>query len=206
MKKSYPNSAECTAAVLKEVYGWNDPAETLNVLKHIESFLKEHEKYFRYTITDNGFIINHDFQYEGNKWKADIKYTYNPNSDFNCFASSASTHDGTFLFIYENIRNCIKDLLYLRAKEWKPLNIATIREGDNAEVIFGDITMADAIKPEFGTEEKPWRQERTIIVIPTKLNIERANQIQNVNHRRKQTKRNKHKLLKICKSSTPKTP
>lgn len=174
MKKSYPNSKECTIAILKENYNWNDPIESENPIEYIKKFLENYKKYFRYKISDNGFIINHDFDYNENSWSADIKYIYNPNNDFDSFASSASTHDGTLLFVVENIEKCIHDLIYLSLKEFGKKITSPINQGDEVEIVFGDITIADGIKPEFGTKEKPWRTNRTIVVIPTKAIIKRA--------------------------------
>ena len=174
MEQSYPNSKECVVAILKEVYGWNDRVKPKNPMEYIKGFLERNQKYFRSKINDDNFIINHDFDNKTTEWKADIKYIYNPDSDFNSFVSSASTHDGTLLFVFENIYNCIHDLIYLIFREFGERCNAPVGKGDRAEVIFGDITIANANKPEFGTPEKPWRTQRTIVVIPTKLVVKRC--------------------------------
>lgn len=174
MKQSYPNSTECSMAILKEFYEWNDSVEYRNPMNYIATFLKQYDKYFRYKISDDGFMINHDFNDGTSNWSADVEYRYNPNNDFNSFASSASTHDGTLMFVYENITKSIHDLLYLRIREFGEKVKSPIEQGIGVEIVFGDITIANANKPEFGTKEKPWRTQRTIVVIPTKINIARA--------------------------------
>lgn len=174
MKQSYPNSTECSMAILKEYYGWNYSVEYRNPMNYIENFLKQYNKYFRYKISDDGFVINHDFNDDTGNWSADVEYRYNPNNDFNSFASSASTHDGTLMFVYDNITDCVHDLIYLLTREFGEKINSPIAQGDKTEVIFGDMAFANANKPEFGTKEKPWRTQRTIIVIPTKINIVRA--------------------------------
>lgn len=174
MKKVYPNSTKCSMAILKEFYGWNDSVEYQNPMNYIVNFFKKYDKYFRYKISKDSFVINHGFNDGTSNWSANIEYRYAPNNNFNSFVSSASTHDGTLMFVYDNITNCIHDLIYLLMKEFGEKINSPIAQGDKAEVIFGDIAFANANKPEFGTKEKPWRTQRTIVVIPTKINITRA--------------------------------
>ena len=37
-----------------------------------------------------------------------VKVTYDPDADFKYFTTSSSRHDGTMLFVYENIEACLK--------------------------------------------------------------------------------------------------
>ena len=175
MKEFYINSDECAKAILSEHYGWEYPYETNNPIEWLEKYLERNKEYFQYTKVDDGFIIRHKFKDNNNEWEDDIKYTYNPNNEFNSFVSSASTHDGTLLFIFENLDNCAYDLIYLRNKIWNDNYGKVIGIDDKAEIIFGDMYYANANKPEFGTEEKPWRTNRTIVLIPTKIIVSKKN-------------------------------
>lgn len=174
MKQIYPNSTECAIAILNEVYEWNDSAEHQNPMNYIKNFLEYYKKGLRYEISNDSFVIKHNFHDDEGDWSADIKYTYQPNNDFNSFVSYMSTHDGTLMFVYENISKSVHDLLYLRIREFGEKVKSPIEQGDSVEIVFGDITIANANKPEFGTKEKPWRTQRTITIIPTKINIIRA--------------------------------
>lgn len=98
-----------------------------------------------------------------------VKVTYDPDADFKYFTTSYSRHDGTMLFVYENIENCLKKILSLQTYD---KSVGLPNDVNNYDYFYtiGDIVVANEYGEQFATNEKPWMRQRTTVMIPIVFN------------------------------------
>lgn len=94
-----------------------------------------------------------------------VKVTYNPNADFSYFTTSSSRHDGTLLFVYENIENCIVKILTLQTYDEK-IGLPEDVTNYNYFYTIGDIVVVNEFDDRFAPAEKPWMRQRTTAMVP----------------------------------------
>ena len=100
-----------------------------------------------------------------------VKVTYDPDTDFKYFTTSSSRHDGTMLFIYENIETCLKKILSLQTYD-KSIGLPNDANNCNYFYTIGDIVVVNEYGMQFATDEKPWMQQRTTVMIPIVFHYE----------------------------------
>lgn len=94
-----------------------------------------------------------------------VEITYDPDADFQYFTTSASTHDGTLMFVLENMVKCLEKVMYAQtyfipAGLPKDLSNATLR------YTIGNFVVCNEYGKQFATKEKPWMTERTTVLLP----------------------------------------
>ena len=114
------------------------------------------------------FPWNFRIIYEGNKMPCDVTTKYDPNAEYDYYASVRSVHDGTLLFEYEAVARWLDKLLngsYYILKgypqEERPAKI---------EYVIGDIVIDD-IFHERGVNHS-WPEMETLVYLPIKYNWE----------------------------------
>lgn len=100
-----------------------------------------------------------------------VKVTYDPDADFKYFTTSSSRHDGTMLFIYENIEACLKKILSLQTYD-KSIGLPNDANNCNYFYTIGDIVVVNEYGMQFAMDEKPWMQQRTTVMIPIVFHYE----------------------------------
>ena len=100
-----------------------------------------------------------------------VKVTYDPDVDFKYFTTSSSRHDGTMLFVHENIKNCLNKILFLQTYD---KNVGMPNDANNCNYFYtiGDIVVVNEYGMQFATDEKPWMQQRTTVMIPIVFSYE----------------------------------
>ena len=100
-----------------------------------------------------------------------VKVTYDPDVDFKYFTTSSSRHDGTMLFVHENIKNCLNKILFLQTYD---KNVGLPNDANNCNYFYtiGDIVVVNEYGMQFATDEKPWMQQRTTVMIPIVFSYE----------------------------------
>lgn len=94
-----------------------------------------------------------------------VKVTYDPDTNFKYFTTSSSIHDGTMLFVYENIEDCLKKIL---SSQTYDTSVGMPKDANNCNYFYtiGDIVVVNEYGRRFATDEKPWMQQRTTVMIP----------------------------------------
>lgn len=94
-----------------------------------------------------------------------VKVAYDPDADFKYFTTSSSRYDGTMLFVYENIEACLKKILSLQTYD---VSVGMPKNANNCNYFYtiGDIVVVNEYGERFATDEKPWMQQRTTVMIP----------------------------------------
>ena len=93
---------------------------------------------------------------------------FNPNAEFDYITSVEITHDGTYAFILSAIEKCLARVVtgstyYAKAKH--------PADGDCLHYTVGNAVTLSEFGDQFSTEDKPWMQERTTVLLPIKLEI-----------------------------------
>ena len=106
----------------------------------------------------------------------DINIRYNPDEDFKCFTEASSRHDGTAIFVLDDINRCLKRFLTLGVYDREigmPSNIFNYQY----YYTIGDVVITFEHGDRFATEQKPWMTERTTVMIPFAFDYERREQM-----------------------------
>ena len=100
-----------------------------------------------------------------------VKVTYDPDAEFKYFTTSSSRHDGTMLFVYENIEACLKKILSLQTYD---ASVGMPKDANNCNYFYtiGDIVVVNEYGRRFATDEKPWMQQKTTVMIPIVFSYE----------------------------------
>lgn len=96
-----------------------------------------------------------------------VNLIYNPDADFEYFTSSVSIHDGTMLFVYGTIEDCINKILNLETYDSRKKSPEEI-ELNGCEITYtiGNIILINECDDKFAPEDKKWMRERTTVMIP----------------------------------------
>lgn len=100
-----------------------------------------------------------------------VKVTYNPNADFSYFTTSSSIHDGTLLFVYGNIENCLEKILTLQTYDER-IGLPEDVTNYNYFYTIGDIVVVDEFDDRFAPAEKRWMRQRTTVMVPIVFHYE----------------------------------
>jgi hypothetical protein len=108
---------------------------------------------------------------QSNDVKINFELNIDPDADFEYFTSVSSIHDGTMLFIYENMEQCARKVVMGQTYN---INKRPPQNGDTVCYTVGDFVIGnefDKDRSKFSTKEKPWMQERTTVMLPVKYSI-----------------------------------
>lgn len=105
------------------------------------------------------------------KGDINVKVTYNPNADFSYFTTSSSIHDGTLLFVYKNIEDCLVKILTLQTYD-KKIGLPKDVINSNYFYTIGDIVVVNEFDDRFAPAEKPWMRQRTTVMVPIVFHYE----------------------------------
>lgn len=94
-----------------------------------------------------------------------VTVTYDPNVEFGYFTSQSVRHDGTMLFVAENIIDCLKKILMCQTYD---IRVGLPKNPNKCHYYYtiGDIVVVDEYGEQFAPKEKPWMQQRTTVMIP----------------------------------------
>lgn len=99
--------------------------------------------------------------------KFTVNLLYNPNADFEYFTSSVVIHDGTMLFMYGTIEDCINNIMQLKTYDSRKLAPDQIKlDGCEITYTIGDIVVVNETNEKFAPSNKKWMQDRTTVMIP----------------------------------------
>ena len=75
------------------------------------------------------------------------------------------------LFVYENIESCLNKILSLQTYD---KNVGLPNDANNCNYFYtiGDIVVVNEYGMQFATDEKPWMQQRTTVMIPIVFHYE----------------------------------
>lgn len=97
-----------------------------------------------------------------------IEIVFDKNADFEYFTSDSCTHDGTYYFVMECMYNCAKNVVtgstYSTSKK-EPF------DGCKIKYTIGNFVVLNEFDDKFRTDEKPWLQERTTVLLPLKYEV-----------------------------------
>ena len=94
-----------------------------------------------------------------------VTVTYDPNAELGYFTTESSRHDGTMLFVAENIAACLKKILLCQTYD-KTVGMPENPMKCHYHYTIGDIVVVNEFGRRFATDEKPWMQQRTTVMIP----------------------------------------
>ena len=100
-----------------------------------------------------------------------ISLIFDPDADFDYFTSSRSIHDGTMVFVFENMENCAKRVILAETyytKKGKP------QPGDTIQYTIGNFVVLnefDENRDLFAPKDKPYLQERTTVLLPLRYDL-----------------------------------
>lgn len=100
-----------------------------------------------------------------------ISLVFDPDADFDYFTSSCSVHDGTLMFMFDNMEKCAKRVIIAETyytKKGKP------QAGDTIQYTIGNFVVLnefDANGDLFYLKEKPYLMERTTVLLPLRYDL-----------------------------------
>lgn len=126
---------------------------------------------FNVDFPDAGAIAQHD----------DIliaEIIYDPDADFNYFATSQRIHDGTLLFVYETFADLINKVLMCGTYNKEVIENLQLPK-DNPEFYkkhhlkytIGDIVWGTEMGGDYVPKDKLWMRERTTAMLPIKFEV-----------------------------------
>lgn len=120
------------------------------------------------SIVSEYFKDNKEFKYGNDNLSVII--VYDPDADFQYFTNVSSTHDGTLIFVYDDMSACLNRVLQL---ETYYLPVGAPKNINGAEIYYtiGNFVVCNEYGEQFATEEKPWMLERTTVMLPIKYNF-----------------------------------
>lgn len=99
-----------------------------------------------------------------------VTITYDPDADFQYFTYSCSTHDGTLMFVMQNMAECLNRVLHLKTC-YSPTGYPTKLDGAEIHYTIGNFVVCNEYDEQFATKEKPWMLERTTVLLPIKYSF-----------------------------------
>lgn len=109
----------------------------------------------------------------GDKVDYRVQINYNPEAKFQYFTSESSVHDGTLLFQLEAMYKCVQRVVtgstyFKRMKP--PTNGCIVRYSVGNFVVLNEYDVNGDI---FTPSEKPYCRQRTTVMLPIRVDIER---------------------------------
>lgn len=106
------------------------------------------------------------------------EFIYNPDTEYNYFATERSTHDGTFLFIGETIKRLVQKLFSCGTYNKNVMKNIPAPEEDpdfynthHLKYTFGDVVLGTEFDGDFVPKDKKWMRERTTAMLPIKFEV-----------------------------------
>lgn len=93
-----------------------------------------------------------------------VELDFNPNADFEYCTSASSCHDGSLLFLAQNLEECSMNVIQMRTYN---KNVGEPQNGDHIKYTIGNfVVVVERDTERFRTDEKPWLTERTTVMLP----------------------------------------
>lgn len=130
------------------------------------------EKFFRGFAKEFDFSGFNDVEYDtysGEHKKQHIKVVFDPDADFHYFDMSASVHDGTLYFVYQNIENVVKKVV--AGGTYYKLS-GSPKTGSFITYTVGNFIVINETG-NFGSPKKPWLHEKTTVLLPIKYEVQK---------------------------------
>lgn len=111
---------------------------------------------------------------ESESCRVTMSVRWDPNADFEYFASECFTCDGTLLFLYES---CVRLLFKVLNCEthYKPKQDQIFRNGAKITYVIGNYVVLsefDEDRTRFTPPDKPWCRERYTVLLPIQMIVE----------------------------------
>lgn len=113
-------------------------------------------------ISPLNFLQFKDNQYQFSWDNGSFTLTYDPEAEFEYSISNSSRHDGSLIFVQENVVASLNNIL--SGKAFK--DISENKLNCDYYLTMGDIVIINESDKRFATKEKPWMVERTTVAIP----------------------------------------
>lgn len=106
------------------------------------------------------------------KYYVDAEFTFNSDAEFDYFTSSASIHDGTLMFEYKTMCECVVNICCCATRYKK---YADVEWGDKVKYTIGNFVILNEYDGTFCKDKDPWKRQRTTVLVPLKMEIEKSN-------------------------------
>ena len=130
-----------------------------------DSYEQEAEPYFKNILQET---FSFTCMSEELKWEQHISLEFNPEANFQYFTQSESIHDGTLLFITENIQKCINRIIM--GDTWYQLpNYPQKPKKAKVHYTIGNFIIVNEFDKDgskFTPKDKRWMNMRTKVMIP----------------------------------------
>lgn len=127
------------------------------------------ETFFDKYLRGNRKICIDGLDEEDHEISLDIDLVFNDNAEFEYFTTMSCVHDGTLLFIQRLMEACVWKVC--RADTYNK-RLTKPKNGDRIKYTIGNFVILNEYDKKFAPEDKPWMQERTIVLLPLKFEIE----------------------------------
>lgn len=135
------------------------------------SFENTHIEYTNYILKrmfKEQYLDNLKYRIETKNFSFDVILEYNPNIQFDYFTYQRVRHDGTLLFEFNAIIECIKKVILA---ETYNIKIGEPYENCTIKYTIGNLLICNEYGEQFATKEKPWMQQCTTVFLPVKYEI-----------------------------------
>lgn len=123
-----------------------------------------------------------DFPNKGTSLKHEdilvAEFIYDPNADFNYFATSKRIHDGTLLFVYKTFADLYNSVFTCCTYNKEVIEKLKMHEKNpnfykkyHFKYTVGDIVCGTEIDGDYVPKDKKWMRERTTAMLPIKFEI-----------------------------------
>lgn len=133
---------------------WSKTIEVEETENFFDEYLNEERK-LKINGTDN----------DGNKVNLNVELSFDANADFDYFISESSVHDGTLVFELNAMEKCVQKVccgVTYNKKLLAPQN------RDSIKFTVGNFVVLNEFGNQFSTDDKPWLQQRTTVLLPLK--------------------------------------
>lgn len=96
-----------------------------------------------------------------------LEITYDPEADFQYYTTSTSRHDGTSIFVANNMVKCLEKVLYAQTY-YAPAGIPKNLDGATLYYTIGNFVVCNEYGEQFAPKDKRWMQQRTTVMLPIK--------------------------------------
>lgn len=130
--------------------------------------INDTEKFFDIYLNGERHIHVTGRDEEGNKVNLAIDIVFDENADFEYFTSSSCTYDGTIAFKMQLMSECIQSVC---CGETYSMNIRKPSTGCTIIYTVGNFVLLDEFGEQFASDDKPWLEQRTTVLLPLKSEI-----------------------------------
>jgi len=126
-------------------------------------------------MSDNKFPESNNFNIQTEDGNVLAEVIYDPDADFNYFATERMVHDGTLLFIGETAQKVVEKVLKCNTYNKNIIDESQLDDDffntHHFKYRVGDVIMAEEHNGDFVPTGKPWMKDRTTAMLPIKFEV-----------------------------------